>query len=363
MPRARKDVSVARAGLDLALKPGPTFDVVVGELRSALARSGIRLEPGKTGRIVAGEVEVGRVTAWRRGARIALEWRAAPWDPGAVTAVTLSFAAAGHGTRVTLEARGLGNLVGGAAEFGGWASGQVLARFLAALTPGPLGDWITDRRARRPSGAQARATYRDPLYHYPGFRAILAELALRTDDRLLDVGCGGGAFLKLALASGCHAAAIDHSLEMVEVARREHEPAIRAGRLEIVAGSADALPWADGAFTCASMHGVLGFLPDAARVLAEIRRVLAPGGRFVGLGSDPELKGTPAAPEPIASRLHCYDNAELEALARRAGFDAARVIRPDVEPYARAAGIPAAHLALFRSGPDGGNRILVALKR
>lgn len=44
--------------------------------------------------------------------------------------------------------------------------------------PAGLGDWLTDRRARRPAGAQARAVYRDPLYHYPNFRAILAELAL-----------------------------------------------------------------------------------------------------------------------------------------------------------------------------------------
>jgi len=76
-----------------------------------------------------------------------------------------------------------------------------------------LGDWITDRRARRPSGPKARVVYRDPLYHRPNLKAILNVLRLTPDDYLLEVGCGGGAFLADALKSGCKAAAVDHSLK------------------------------------------------------------------------------------------------------------------------------------------------------
>src|SRR5437899_736868 len=76
------------------------------------------------------------------------------------------------------------------------------------------------------------------------------------------------------------------------------------GRLEIKLASAGQLPFPDATFTAADMTGVLGFLPDPLAAFREIHRVLRPGGRFVALGSDPALHGTPAAPEPIASRLH-----------------------------------------------------------
>ena len=51
-------------------------------------------------------------------------------------------------------------------------------RFCARPLLGMMATRPTDRRARRPSGAEARASYGDPLYHWPNFRAILAELSL-----------------------------------------------------------------------------------------------------------------------------------------------------------------------------------------
>jgi len=105
------------------------------------------------------------------------------------------------------------------------------------------------------------------------------------------------------------------------------------------------------------MTGVLGFLSEPRLAFEEIRRVLRPGGRFVALGSDPELRGTPAAPEPMASRLHFYQPNELEAIAREAGFKEARVVRRSLEQFAREAGVPKEHLALF-AGP--GAQFLIA---
>ncbi|HEX5758187.1 MAG TPA: class I SAM-dependent methyltransferase [Thermoanaerobaculia bacterium] len=232
-----------------------------------------------------------------------------------------------------------------------------MAPLLRATAPAALGDWLTDRLARRPSGEQASAVYRDPLYHYPNFRVILAELALGAEDHLLEVGCGGGALLREALRGGCRAAAVDHSPAMVRLARETNRDAVAEGRLEVFEASAERLPFADGTFTCAAMTGVLGFLPAPVAALAEIRRVLRPGGRLVVLGSDPELRGTPGAPEPMASRLRFYDDRELEGLGRDAGFATVRVLRRDLEPFAREAGVPEEHLSLF-AGP--GARFLLA---
>ena len=291
------------------------------------------------------------------------EWRPADWSPAEVAGVDLRLEPFDGHTGVTVELRGWGGLIGDSTELAGWFAGEIVAPMLRSASPSAFGDWITDRRARRPWGAQSQSVYRDPLYHYPNFRVILAELALKADDYLLEVGCGGGALLKEALKSGCRAAAVDHSADMVRLALEVNRGAAAEGRLTIREARADALPFAGGTFSCADMTGVLGFLPDPVAALTEIRRVLAPGGRFVMLGSDPELKGTPAAPEPMASRLHFYDNAELEALGRRAGFDEVRVIQRDLEAFARAAGVPEEHLPLFASKPGEGARFLLARKR
>jgi len=351
-----------RASIDLALEPAAAFDLLVEELATALARLGIRFDPGPGGRVAEGAFEVGKVVAWEPGRGLALEWRHASWSPGVVTEMRLRLEPHDGGTRASLEHRGWEAAIGDPAELAGWFAGQVLAPLLSASSPGAFGDWFTDRRARRPSGPAARATYLHPLYHLPNFRVILAELALTRDDHLLEVGCGGGAFLAAALHSGCRAAAVDHSTEMVRLAREANRDAVADGRLDVRDADASSLPFPDATFTCAAMTGVLGFLPDPVRALGEIRRVLVARGRFVALGTDPELRGTPAAPEPMASRLRFYDSTQLEALGREAGFADVRVVQRDLQVFAREAGVPEAHLPLFAAGKGGGARFLLARK-
>ena len=348
-----------RASIDVAMDRAAAFDTLVDQLAEDLARLGLRFEPGAGGRVVEGPAEVGRVVAWTPGEHGSIEWRPAPWEPDHVTTVDLRVEAIDGGARITLEHRGWGRLLGGPDEQTGWFAGEVVARLLRAAAPAAFGDWLTDRRARRPSGALSRDVYRDPLYHYPSFRVILDELAPTPDDYLLEVGCGGGAMLNIALQRGCRAAAVDHSRDMVRLARSVNAGAVAAGRLVVQEGRADALPFPDATFTCAAMTGVLGFLADPVAAFAEIRRVLAPAGRFVGLGSDPRLRGTPAAPEPMASRLRFYEPDELESLARRAGFDDARVVRRDLETFAREAGVPEEVVPLFA----GGEQFLIARRR
>lgn len=345
-----------RASLEIALDAETAFDVVVDELRLALERHGLRFEDDH---VLEGEVEVGEVVEWERGVRIGFRWWPAPWQPDTVTEVVIRFQPDGRATRVTFEHRGWAEAVGDdQAELAGWFAGEVLAPLLRASAPIAFGDWLTDRVGRKPSGPRARETYRDPLYHWPNFRVLLQELALTADDFLLEVGCGGGAFLHAALESGCRAAAIDHSADMVRLASDVNREAVEAGRLEIHRAAADRLPFAADRFTAAVMTGVLGFLPDPVAAFAEIRRTLVEGGRLVALGSDPEMRGTPAAPEPIASRLRFYDDEGLERIARKAGFTDVRVVRRDLGPYAREAGIPEEHLELFSAEP--GTRFLLA---
>ncbi len=193
----------------------------------------------------------------------------------------------------------------------------------SGLPPDAFDDWLIDRVARRPTGRRAREVYGADDVHDFARRAILEALAIRPADRLLDVGCGGGLLLRDALTSGAAVTGLDHSDEMVRLARE------RAPGAEVVLGSAEQLPFPDAAFTAVAMSIVFFFLPQPVAALAECGRVLAPQGRLAVYTTSPALRGTPAAPEPLAARGHFYEDEELADLARQAGLTAARVVDDD----------------------------------
>jgi ubiquinone/menaquinone biosynthesis C-methylase UbiE len=175
-------------------------------------------------------------------------------------------------------------------------------------------DWLVDRVARRPTGSRARMVYGAEDVHDFARRAILDALGLGPGDQLLELGCGGGLLLRDALATGARVTGIDHSLEMVELARG------RAPTAEVVVAEAERLPFPDHTFSAVAMSIVLMFLNDPVAVLRECRRVLLRGGRLAAYTTAPELRGTPAAPERLASRVHFYSDAELAQLAWDAGL-------------------------------------------
>lgn len=145
-------------------------------------------------------------------------------------------------------------------------------------------------------------------------RAILEALALGPGDHLLDVGCGGGLLPREALHAGAAVMGLDHSEEMVGLSRE------RAPGADVVLGSAERLPFSDASFSAVAASIVFFFLADGAGFLAECRRVLAAGGRLALYTTAPGLRGTPAAPEPLASRAYFYESTELAELARTAGL-------------------------------------------
>jgi SAM-dependent methyltransferase len=184
-------------------------------------------------------------------------------------------------------------------------------------------DRMTDRIARRPHGRKARETYGADDAHSFLWEPVLEALALGPDDRLLDVGCGGGAFLRRARESGCAIAGLDHSRDMVSLARAK-----TGARIELA--DATAMPFADVEFTAVSCLVAFFFFPQPVVALREMRRVLDPErGRIAVMTTAPEAKGTPAAPYPLATRGRFHTDDELVALAREAGFHEARIARRD----------------------------------
>ncbi|HEY2371176.1 MAG TPA: class I SAM-dependent methyltransferase [Gaiellaceae bacterium] len=187
-------------------------------------------------------------------------------------------------------------------------------------------DRMTDRIARRPHGRKARETYGAPDVHDFMWPTVLESLQLQADDRLLDVGCGGGVFLRHARdTTGCAVRGIDHSGAMVRLARPL-----------AVLGEADRLPFADAEFTAISSIAAFFFFPTPVDALKEIYRVLdAERGRIAICTTSPEAKGSPAAPYPLATRGHFYTDDELHQLARDAGFTTVSVTRPDESGWAQ----------------------------
>ncbi|MDE8653069.1 SRPBCC domain-containing protein [Novosphingobium album (ex Liu et al. 2023)] len=71
----------------------------------------LRFEPGEGGRLVTrladgADIEIGRVTIWQPGERLALSWRQAAFGPDEATEVDVRFEALGDETRITVAHRG-----------------------------------------------------------------------------------------------------------------------------------------------------------------------------------------------------------------------------------------------------------------
>jgi SAM-dependent methyltransferase len=180
---------------------------------------------------------------------------------------------------------------------------------------------FVDITARRPSGDAGAGHYRDAEEHEESFAAGLAGLDLTADDRLVELCFGGGQVLERALEVVPSAAGIDHSPDMLALARERNAAAIAAGRLELVQGDVHGLPWPDGEFTRAICLNAFFFVERPADFLAEVRRILAPGGRFVLVTARPDAEWN----GPWSPALRTYEAEDLRSMLLDAGFADATV--------------------------------------
>ncbi len=177
--------------------------------------------------------------------------------------------------------------------------------------------------------------------------ALHQRLGVGPGVRVLDVACGSGLAVELAIARGASCAGIDASHRLVAVARD------RSPGADVRVGDMHALPWEDGSFdVVTSFRGIWGTTPDA---VAEACRVLRPGGRL-GLTVWGHIKASTGAwalkPFTLATDDKVANQAAMVSLGRpgageellsRWGFDdVQRVGIPfawefaDPETYARA---------------------------
>ncbi len=111
-------------------------------------------------------------------------------------------------------------------------------------------------------------------------KVCAAEVSRRLDcsnPRILDVGCGTGD-LSMAFSGAARVVGCDFCRPMIEIAQSKIEGACRSGQIAFMAADALTLPFADGRFDAVVSAFVLRNLASTELGLAEMRRVLRPGG-------------------------------------------------------------------------------------
>ena len=102
---------------------------------------------------------------------------------------------------------------------------------------------------------------------------VVEWLAPQSGERILDLGCGDGQLTQRIAATGASVVGVDASREMVAAARARGVLADE--------GNAELLPHPDAAFDAVFSNAALHWVRGQNAMMAEVRRVLKPGGRFV----------------------------------------------------------------------------------
>jgi demethylmenaquinone methyltransferase/2-methoxy-6-polyprenyl-1,4-benzoquinol methylase len=163
----------------------------------------------------------------------------------------------------------------------------------------------------------ALSFWQDPRWR----RALVDAVAPASGQRLLDVATGTGMVAaELLRRADCSVVGVDQSAEMLAAAR-ERFAGSPATRVELVEGQAEALPFPDESFDGLTFTYLLRYVEDPAATVAELARVVRPGGRVASL----EFGVPPLAPARLAWRL--YTAVGLPTLGRLASAEWAEVGR------------------------------------
>lgn len=155
---------------------------------------------------------------------------------------------------------------------------------------------------RPTSRYETLASWYDEVMTDPGDRAGLATIAYALVARLL--GLGQGLVLDVGTGTGLSAAAVRRAgYRPVGLDLAADQLRIAAGRLPVVRADAARLPFADGSVPAAYSTFVASDLDNFAGAVAEVFRVLAPGGRYVSVCLHPCFDGNHAQRQPDGTVL------------------------------------------------------------
>jgi arsenite methyltransferase len=152
----------------------------------------------------------------------------------------------------------------------------------------------------------------------------LAQLAgIESGRRVVDIACGSGTTaLLLARELGCEVVGVDLGARAIEQAVDAAGP---AERVRFVVGDAEELPFPDAVFDVALSECSLCTFPDKRRAIAEMARVVQPGGTIAIADVTADLDALPAQLRSAAARVACVADArsadDYASLLRDAGCE------------------------------------------
>ncbi len=147
--------------------------------------------------------------------------------------------------------------------------------------------------------------------------AALTLLQLAEQSTVLEVGFGQGRTVELLVSDGHTVLGVDVSATMVRQARARNRSACRASLARLELGDGRSIPFSDQSVDAALTVHTIYFMPDPAHTIAEIGRVLRPGGRVV-IACRVLDDGMAAWKDPNVYRLQYA--ADVAHMLRDAGF-------------------------------------------
>ncbi len=166
--------------------------------------------------------------------------------------------------------------------------------------------------------------------------------------RVLDVGCGGGLFLRELRTPGMKVYGLDVSVEAASVALRQNNVPVAIGDLR-------AAPYPQGSMDLITMYHVLEHVPDPASFLRAARGLLRPGGSLIAQVPNIdclqyEWLGAKWSGLDIPRHLHCFKTFDMKRMLESSGYEIVRIkhfswrdnpaglatsLMPELEPVAR----------------------------
>lgn len=115
----------------------------------------------------------------------------------------------------------------------------------------------------------------------------LKHLDIQSDDIILDIGCGGGININRMAGKAKKVYGVDYSIESVNLSREVNREYINQGKVEVLEGNVQSLPFDDDSFDIVTAFETIYFWPDIEKCFGEVKRVLKPGGIFlIGMESN-----------------------------------------------------------------------------
>ena len=150
----------------------------------------------------------------------------------------------------------------------------------------------------------------------------LASVKIDADDRILDIGCGGGANIARLLQRTLQGSVtgIDFSLVSVQKSTKVNAKDIQEGRCRVLEGNVANLPFAEGSFDVVTAFETIYFWPDIEHCFNEVKKVLKPGGQFVIVNESDGSGEMDAKWESMIEGMHTYTPEEIRHHLTNVGF-------------------------------------------